>query len=150
MSILIKAGLAVVAFLALAWAGIATYDHVYDAGVAAEHAKTQAVETKLDAMTDRALQAEATAKDNETAALALGQSLTDQAAAYDAHDASAKSDADAYTAALDAARRARCPDVPDPIPGAIHGALTGIVTPEDAPLPGSLKAAIRDLKRRGK
>lgn len=129
---------------AIAIAGAVAYERVYDRGAAAEHGHTLAAQAERDVWRNRAVQAEATAADNERAALALGGALTDQAEAYDRADAQAKADTARYTAALDAARAARCVAGPDPI----HQVLTGRASPaEDAPIPASLKEAVTSLRK---
>ncbi|WCS27966.1 hypothetical protein LOK46_14415 [Methylobacterium sp. NMS14P] len=90
--------------LALVVGGIVAYDR----GVAAERGPTTAAQAERDDWKVRALSAEAAAKDNESAAMALGQQVVHQADAYDRADAQARADANRYTAALDAARQARC------------------------------------------
>ncbi|MCX4196548.1 hypothetical protein OMR07_13980 [Methylobacterium organophilum] len=133
--------------LALVVGGIVAYDHVYDRGVAAERGHTTAAKAERDGWKVRALTAEAAARDNETSALALGKQVVDQADAFDRADAQARADADRYTAALDAARQARCQAQAVPVPDPVHRALTGTATPEDAPLPESFKAAERALRK---
>jgi cytochrome c1 len=132
--------------VAIAIAGAAAYERVYDRGVAAERGHTIAAQAERDIWRNRAVRAEATAADNERSALALGRSLQEQADAYDRADAQAHADADRYTAALDAARAARCIAGPDPV----HQALTGRTSPpEDAPLPMSLREAVKSLRKGG-
>lgn len=134
--------------VAVAVAGAVAYEHVYNRGVAAEHGHTVAAQAERDGWKVRALQAEAAAKDNEAAALALGQQVVDQADAFDRADAQAHADADRYTAALDAARAARCEAKAEAVPDTAHRALTGKAPPdEDAPLPESFRAAERALRK---
>jgi hypothetical protein len=131
---------------AIAIAGAVAYERVYDRGVAAERGHTLAAQAERDLWRNRAVQAEATAADNERAALALGGALTDQAEAYDRADAQARADADRYTRALEAARSTRCVAGPDPV----RQVLTGRVSPaEDAPLPMSLREAVKSLRKGG-
>ncbi len=61
--------------VAIAVAGAVAYEHVYDRGVAAERGYTLAAQAERETWRNRAVQAEATAADNERAALALGRSL---------------------------------------------------------------------------
>jgi endonuclease/exonuclease/phosphatase (EEP) superfamily protein YafD len=134
--------------VAVAVAGAVAYERVYDRGVTAEHGHTLAAQAERDTWKARALQAEATASDNEASALALGQSLTDQADAFDKADAQAHADAGRYTEALDAARRGRCEAAAPTVPDAVHQALSGRApAPEDAGLPESFKAAERALRK---
>ncbi|MFH6786645.1 hypothetical protein [Methylobacterium sp. MA0201] len=134
--------------VAIAGAGAVAYERVYDRGVAAEHGQTLAARAERDGWKARALQAEAAAADNEASALALGRQLSENADTYDRADAQARADADRYTAALDAARAARCEVRGEAVPDAVHRALTGKAAPdEDAPLPESFRAAERALRK---
>ncbi|KMO16014.1 hypothetical protein [Methylobacterium platani] len=71
-----------------------------------KHGQTLAARAERDVWKTRALQAGATAADNEASALAVGRQLSDFSDTFDLADAQARAEADRYTADLDAARTA--------------------------------------------
>ncbi|KQU17614.1 hypothetical protein ASG63_08900 [Methylobacterium sp. Leaf94] len=139
----------VVLALAVAVSGAVAYEHVYDRGAASGRAKVSALTLEVGTLKAQVAQAAAAAEESASTAEGLAQQLTDLAVTTNAEGAQAHADADRYTAALHAAET-RCghAEGASTIPDAVHDALTGRAVPsEDAPIPGSLRDAVRALRK---